>query len=203
MASATLAGSSSARPHESDDHFSAVPEIPTEYRIEWDPSEVRAHCEKYDSKDYLALKPDRLQWSPFLVTVFGVDPVSVPPPLIPSSPLLAAPPFSKMKDWNAEAGPSGERPNGANGLSKDKPANGDAGRSFDGARLVNGTTISNGAHYSPELELEMDPAPYSGDEDEDSPMRDLRPEEGAASYVDRASDDSAYSEEEGDDEGGE
>ncbi|KAK4698194.1 hypothetical protein P7C70_g8091, partial [Phenoliferia sp. Uapishka_3] len=76
MASATLAGSSSSRPHNEDPHSTPAVVIPKAYRIHWD-AEVRAHVEKYKAKEYLQLKPERLQWSLFLVTRYGVEP---PPP---------------------------------------------------------------------------------------------------------------------------
>lgn len=129
MASATLAGSSSSRPHESDAHSELVPPIPSAYRIAWDPDVVRAHVERYDGKGYLRLRPERLQWSPFLVTRYGVD----PPP--------AEPPSEPDVEPNAEAGPSGEKRNGGDLAPP-------VGPTFDPSRHVNGT---NG-HVAVEVE---------------------------------------------------
>lgn len=45
--------------------------IPARYRIDFSEAkvaEMEEHLEKYDAKGYLQLKPERLQWTPFLVT---------------------------------------------------------------------------------------------------------------------------------------
>lgn len=54
--------------------------IPDEYTILYaDPDkrrEMQAHLDKYDAKGFLTLKPDRLQWTPFLVTR-GIQPTEM------------------------------------------------------------------------------------------------------------------------------
>lgn len=70
---ATLAGSSSRQPH-IDPHATPPPVIPVDYEIIVDRSRVQAYIDKWEAKEYLQLRPDHLQWSPFLVTRgYGVD----------------------------------------------------------------------------------------------------------------------------------
>lgn len=68
IATATVAGSSSRQPHEDDAHSIDSPIIPSNYKITIDREVIEAHVQKWEKKDYLQLKPDKLQWSPFLVT---------------------------------------------------------------------------------------------------------------------------------------
>lgn len=68
IATATVAGSSSRQPHEDDAHSVDSPIIPSNYKITIDKEIIEAHVQKWEKKDYLQLKPDKLQWSPFLVT---------------------------------------------------------------------------------------------------------------------------------------
>jgi hypothetical protein len=41
---------------------------PAEYDIQWDPAKVEEYLRNWESKRYLKLKPERLKWSPFLLT---------------------------------------------------------------------------------------------------------------------------------------
>lgn len=90
---ARVEGSSSSQPHRSspsnnnDGH--ATLKVPARYEIRWDKATVEAHVRKWDEKGYAAVNPDRLQWSPFLVTRMhgletqvgstGIDPASSGP----------------------------------------------------------------------------------------------------------------------------
>ncbi|KAI5474820.1 hypothetical protein MNV49_002374 [Pseudohyphozyma bogoriensis] len=65
---ATLAGSSSSHPHELEsDAGDETPGIPERYRIVWDRAAVQEKVDKYEAKGYRTLRPERLQWTPFLV----------------------------------------------------------------------------------------------------------------------------------------
>ncbi|KAK4695554.1 hypothetical protein P7C70_g8528, partial [Phenoliferia sp. Uapishka_3] len=86
-----------------DPHSTPAVVIPKAYRIYWDAEVVRAHVEKYEAKEYLQLKPERLQWSPFLVTRYGVEP---PPP----APEMTA---DILNDGDDGTGPSGGELNGS------------------------------------------------------------------------------------------
>ena len=73
IAKATLAGSSSRQPH-IDPHAAPPTVIPVDYEIILDKSRVQAYLDKWEAKEYLQLRPDHLQWSPFLVTRgYGLD----------------------------------------------------------------------------------------------------------------------------------
>ena len=73
IAEATLAGSSSRQPHH-DPHAAPSTIIPTHYRIVVDLTVVRTFLERWEAKEYLQLRPEQLQWSPFLVTRgYGLD----------------------------------------------------------------------------------------------------------------------------------
>lgn len=56
-----------------DDNVS-VPRIPSpgSYTIEWDRAEVEAYLVRWHAKGYLILKPNRLKWSPYLLTRGGL-----------------------------------------------------------------------------------------------------------------------------------
>lgn len=41
---------------------------PKEYEITWDPGVVKSYLQAWEAKKYLKLKPEKLKWSPFLVT---------------------------------------------------------------------------------------------------------------------------------------
>ncbi|KZT29906.1 hypothetical protein NEOLEDRAFT_1174884 [Neolentinus lepideus HHB14362 ss-1] len=41
---------------------------PRDYTIHWDPEEVQQYLMNWESKGYLRLKPEKLKWSPFLMT---------------------------------------------------------------------------------------------------------------------------------------
>lgn len=53
------------------DDGSATPKAPfvapTEYEIRWDRAQVKEYLDKWDSKGYLRLRPEKLKWSPFLL----------------------------------------------------------------------------------------------------------------------------------------
>jgi len=71
-AHATLAGSSASQPHD-DHHIPPPPVIPSRYRIEFDGAVIARLVNKNAAKGYRQLRPDRLRWSPFLVTRYGVE----------------------------------------------------------------------------------------------------------------------------------
>lgn len=75
FATARVEGSSSRKPHIVEDpHGIPTMPIPTNYKISFDPDEVAVQVEKWRKKDYITLKPDRLQWTPFLVSRgYGLD----------------------------------------------------------------------------------------------------------------------------------
>lgn len=74
FSAARVEGSSSRKPHADDPHGIPTAPIPRNYKISFDPIEVAAHVEKWARKDYITLKPDKLHWTPFLVTRgFGLD----------------------------------------------------------------------------------------------------------------------------------
>lgn len=113
VANATLAGSSSRQPHHDDPHASPAVLVPVTYRIQFDRPQVEALVEKNASKGYLELKPDQLQWSPFLVTRgygLGVQVGST-----------AKDPVTEVQSvgalGGAEGGPSGEK-HVANGVAE-------------------------------------------------------------------------------------
>lgn len=68
FATATVAGSSARQPHEEDPDSPPAVELPKKYQIIFDRPLVAAHLAKWAKKDYLKLRPERLKWSPFLVT---------------------------------------------------------------------------------------------------------------------------------------
>ncbi|GAA5915360.1 hypothetical protein JCM5296_003692 [Sporobolomyces johnsonii] len=67
--SSRAAADSSSHAH-ADSHGHAAPKltIPTSYRIHFDRALVRDYLAKNAAKDWIRLRPDRLKWSPFLVT---------------------------------------------------------------------------------------------------------------------------------------
>lgn len=72
-AAATSSAAAGGRTHSSSPVRKLV--IPTSYKIHPDRAEVRAYLEKHfeTKKDWIRLRPDRLKWTPFLVTrVFGL-----------------------------------------------------------------------------------------------------------------------------------
>lgn len=53
---------------QTDDDLSRGPFVPPkEYQIVWDPEVVKAYLDKWSSKGYLTLKPEKLKWSPFIL----------------------------------------------------------------------------------------------------------------------------------------
>lgn len=42
--------------------------LPTDYRIHWDPQVINEYCAKTKAKGHLELKPEKLKYTPFLVT---------------------------------------------------------------------------------------------------------------------------------------
>ncbi|GAA5928586.1 hypothetical protein JCM1841_000168 [Sporobolomyces salmonicolor] len=67
--SRAAADSSSHAQTDSHDHLAAPKlAIPTSYRIHFDRALVRDYLAKNAEKDWIRLRPDRLKWSPFLVT---------------------------------------------------------------------------------------------------------------------------------------
>jgi hypothetical protein len=64
----------------------AVIPLPSEYTIEWDPEEIEAYMVRFEQKEYLRLVPERLKYTPFLVTRTqpGVPPALAP--VVPVSP---------------------------------------------------------------------------------------------------------------------
>lgn len=71
-----------------DDREEVQQEIPQHYRLDWDLMELRSKVEKFESKGYYQLKPEKLSWSPFLTTrahglSIDVGPIGIP--LIPNS----------------------------------------------------------------------------------------------------------------------
>ncbi len=57
------------------DDTTAKIEIPTEYSINFDRQYVEAYLKRYESKEYLKLVPDRLKYTPFLVSRIPERPV--------------------------------------------------------------------------------------------------------------------------------
>ncbi|KAI0261497.1 hypothetical protein BC834DRAFT_465974 [Gloeopeniophorella convolvens] len=56
------------RAQTNDDDASKGPFVaPTQYDIKWDPGYVTAFLDKWESKGYLKIKPEKLKWSPFLL----------------------------------------------------------------------------------------------------------------------------------------
>ncbi|SCV69520.1 BQ2448_2540 [Microbotryum intermedium] len=66
--------SSSRQGYVDDPHLLPTVKVPEHYRLIWDRQHVAQHVQKWERKNHLRLKPDKLQWSPFLVTRgFGLD----------------------------------------------------------------------------------------------------------------------------------
>ena len=42
--------------------------VPSEYRIHLDRDYINAHIKNYEAKNYVKVKPEKLKWTPFLVT---------------------------------------------------------------------------------------------------------------------------------------
>lgn len=157
MATATIAGSSSSRPHQDDLHETPPVIIPQSYRIHWAPDVVRAHVEKWAAKNYLQLKPDKLQWSPFLFTRYGVEPPLATP---------AAVAGQAASEANAVAGPSGAAVGPANGLgtTNSEAANGFAPHPVADA---NGSTYARSEAEVDHERLSSDESNYSEVDDDD------------------------------------
>jgi len=52
-----------------DDDVNKAPFVsPTNYEIHWNREQVTAYLEKWESKGYLKIKPEKLKWSPFLLS---------------------------------------------------------------------------------------------------------------------------------------
>lgn len=86
---------------------------PKDYIISWDHEQVDRYLKNWESKGYLQLKPEKLKWSPFLLTrtkhsrIFG-DPMEQDPVAGPS--LAKAEPFQMdMELSRPAAGPSTPR----------------------------------------------------------------------------------------------
>lgn len=116
---AAAAGIVAAPDPDHDPHQVPTVELPTNYRITWDPMVVEQHVQKWERKKHLTLKPEKLQWSPFLVTRgFGLE-VDVGSTVLeegaePSAATavqsvgnLAAAPLNAGTPLNAVAGPGG------------------------------------------------------------------------------------------------
>ncbi|PWN52977.1 hypothetical protein IE53DRAFT_366747 [Violaceomyces palustris] len=58
--------------------------IPSEYRIHFDRDYVKAHLKNYETKGHIRVKPEKLKWTPFLVTR------TFPQPVLPLTPVLAS-----------------------------------------------------------------------------------------------------------------
>lgn len=138
VATATLAGSSSRQPHHDDPHGSPAVVLPSTYRIHFDRAEVEALVEKNAKKGYLELKPEKLQWSPFLVTRgygLGVhvgstakDPVTEVQSVGALGVAEAGP---SGENGAREAGPSGEK-NASNGVAVAEVGAGEVGEGAGG-----------------------------------------------------------------------
>lgn len=56
------------RAQTNDDDVTKGPFVPpTQYEIHWDPSYVKSYLDKWESKGYTRIKPEKLKWSPFLL----------------------------------------------------------------------------------------------------------------------------------------
>ncbi|KAK4053187.1 Histone acetyltransferase [Microbotryomycetes sp. JL201] len=74
LTTGTLANKPRNSKPEDDPHGIPSAVLPTRYQIVFDRDEVEAYLNKWEAKGHLRLKPDALQWSPFLVTRgFGLD----------------------------------------------------------------------------------------------------------------------------------
>ena len=52
-----------------DDEKSKGPFVPpAKYRVQWDPEQVEQYLARRESKGYLKLKPEKLKWSPFILS---------------------------------------------------------------------------------------------------------------------------------------
>ncbi|KAI0329070.1 hypothetical protein GY45DRAFT_920930 [Cubamyces sp. BRFM 1775] len=52
-----------------DDEKSKGPFVPpAKYRVQWDPEQVEQYLARWESKGYLKLKPEKLKWSPFILS---------------------------------------------------------------------------------------------------------------------------------------
>lgn len=56
------------RSQTNDDDVTKGPFVPpTQYEIHWDPIYVKGYLDKWESKGYTRIKPEKLKWSPFLL----------------------------------------------------------------------------------------------------------------------------------------
>jgi hypothetical protein len=56
------------RAQTNDDDVTKGPFVPpTQYEIHWDPGFVKSYMDKWESKGYTRIKPEKLKWSPFLL----------------------------------------------------------------------------------------------------------------------------------------
>ncbi|KAI0249151.1 hypothetical protein BJV78DRAFT_718386 [Lactifluus subvellereus] len=56
------------RSQTNDDDVPKGPFVPpTQYEIHWDPGYVNCYLEKWETKGYMKIKPEKLKWSPFLL----------------------------------------------------------------------------------------------------------------------------------------
>ncbi|KAK4690089.1 histone acetyltransferase SAS3, partial [Tremellales sp. Uapishka_1] len=72
-------GSMQRRRQESEPEEPAKVELPTKYQLVVDREYIDTYLAKFEAKEYLKLKPDRLKYTPFLVTR---DPLKPPPATI-------------------------------------------------------------------------------------------------------------------------
>ena len=57
------------RMHGHDDDRSKGPFVPpTRYKVRWDADQVEEYLARWEAKGYLKLKPDKLKWSPFILS---------------------------------------------------------------------------------------------------------------------------------------
>ncbi|KAM0792608.1 hypothetical protein ACM66B_005269 [Microbotryomycetes sp. NB124-2] len=74
LTTGTLANKPRTSKPEDDPHGIPNAVLPTRYQIVFDRNEVETYLAKWEAKGHLKLKPDALQWSPFLVTRgYGLD----------------------------------------------------------------------------------------------------------------------------------